>query len=110
MNEPKLRKDQRKVEFPLDSYGTLEGPVNGLQGRVEAFINEHGVECRDPVLYQEGWDGDEWVIRGWRPATEKEMEKSRKASAKAKEVAARKKQQIEEWERQQYEKLKAKFG
>lgn len=106
----KLGKNQREVKLFMDSHSVLEGPVNELQARVENFITGTHMECNDPELVQMGWDGDEWEVHGWRHATQKEIEKSRAASVRAKEQAAKRRAQVEAEERKEYEKLKAKFG
>ena len=104
----KLEKDQRAVVVPL-SITDLEGPLDGLESRIRANALGSNQVCNDAEITS-GWSYNDWELRGWRPATEKEMEKARRASAKAKEAALRKKEKAKAAERAEYERLRKKFA
>jgi len=103
-----IPKNRRKVEIPISLYD-FEGSLEGIEDRLRLLMGDR--ECEDPqVEKSNSWDDSDWQIVGHRAATPKELERSKKASERAKEQAAKKKAEQEAIERAHYERLKKKFA
>ena len=104
------KKHTKDVEIGISAYD-LEGPVEEISGSLIATYLSQGQPMDDPVLeYKPGWDNEgEFVIKGWRHMTEKEIARA-EAKAKVDEASAkRKKEKAKAAERAEYERLKKKF-
>jgi len=101
----KLKQNQREVKVDIDIWD-IAGPVKGLEDRIIARLE--GKVCNDPVI-ESAWD-DQLYVTGWRPATEKEIERSKKASERAKAAAAKRREQQMERELKEYERLRKKLN
>ena len=103
------KKHTKDVEIVISCYD-LEGPVENIsQNLMDMYLTQ--TSCTDPELeYKSGWDDEgEFVIKGWRHMTEKEIARA-EAKAKVDEASAvRKKEKAKAAERAEYERLKRKF-
>lgn len=78
---------------------------------VIADIQAKAADLVDPMIECEyGWDDREYIITGWRPMTEKELEQAKQQRKREREAKKAAKAKAEAAEREAYEKLKAKYG
>lgn len=91
-------KETRDVPSPCgETVGEYIASVQkASSGLVDATVEQH-------------WDYEIYV-EGWRPMTEKELERAEKRRQKAREAAAKRRQTAEQKERALLAKLQAKYG
>jgi hypothetical protein len=104
----------KNANHPLKSPAAYDGInisfyVAYINETIEYIKSLGGIDI--VISYYNNWDydPDEYYLRYFMPMTETEIEQQKNRSAKAKAAAAAKKEKKIAKEREEYERLKAKF-
>lgn len=102
--------DTHSTIHPDDGIDNL---INSLEGAKHSEKSgewtDLSVEWTCEDYYKKGYTAD-WKIKGYRWETDKEYNKRIKELEKSKEYKKRMKEEKEQKEREEYERLKKKFG
>lgn len=99
-------KDMTQVSHRIwDIEGSIPTLIKVLTEESEGLV--------DAVLVNDGWmhdDENQWYIKGWRPSTPEEI-KARRVAARQRGIARKRAAEAsEQEEREEYARLKEKFG
>jgi len=102
MNIPE---DHVEVRINVNEY--LYGPLND----VITCLKEISKEIIEPQLIDEGsYNYVDYIIVGYRPMNEQELEKAKRKRKLARETKKRQKEEIEQKEKEELKKLLKKYG
>jgi len=104
-------KKRETVDVSYMVYGrSLSHVVAELTALRDDLIAVQGVNAEDAIIKADGYYGDNLALEYWRDKNEAERLADEKRSASRKARKQKKKSELEDMERREYERLVKKFG